>query len=66
LLAELSIDQHHDAIAGTAMQYVTNDYQFRLSVAQDKGLIQTKKYLSEVLAQHGIQTKNGAESVLRC
>jgi hypothetical protein len=26
LLAELSIDQHHDAIAGTAMQYVTNDY----------------------------------------
>jgi len=39
LLAELSIDQHHDAIAGTSMQYVTNDYQFKLSIAQDKGLI---------------------------
>jgi len=29
-LGELSINQHHDAIAGTAMQYVTDDYQLKL------------------------------------
>lgn len=34
LLDELSVDQHHDAIAGTAQEYVTMDYQVKLSQAE--------------------------------
>lgn len=30
MLDELSVNMHHDAISGTAAQYVTWDYQFLL------------------------------------
>ena len=34
LLGDVSDCQHHDAIAGTSMQHVANDYQFKLAKAQ--------------------------------
>ena len=30
MLDAMGINQHHDAISGTAQQYVANDYAFRL------------------------------------
>ena len=36
LLDGLGVSQHHDAITGTAKQYVTNDYSVRLWKGVDK------------------------------
>lgn len=46
LLDELSVNQHHDAISGTAAQYVTFDYQFKLNAAQDKSQKPFKKAIA--------------------
>lgn len=43
LLDQLAIVQHHDAVTGTATQYVTLDYQYRLQKAQDVSDITYKK-----------------------
>lgn len=49
LLDQLSVDQHHDAISGTAAQYVTFDYQFKLQTAQDKSQVPFKKIIKDSL-----------------
>ena len=41
----MGVVQHHDAISGTAKQYVTFDYQWNLAKAFDKGKIVYGKYL---------------------
>ena len=55
-LDELSVNQHHDAISGTATQYVTFDYEFKLQTAQDKSQIPFKKIIKESLLQIGVNT----------
>ena len=35
----MGVVQHHDAISGTAKQYVTFDYQYNLAKAFDSGQI---------------------------
>lgn len=66
-LSEVSIDQHHDAIAGTAMQYVTNDYQTKLVQAAVSGEAFAKEHVAKVINfKTGILSKNGAASVLTC
>jgi len=36
-LHQLGVSVHHDAISGTAQQFVANDYAVRLSTALSKG-----------------------------
>lgn len=67
LLDQLSILQHHDAVTGTATQYVTLDYQYRLQKAQDISDITYKKEVINALkAYAGISVKDGTKSVKRC
>jgi|SaaInl33SG_5_DNA_1037386.scaffolds.fasta_scaffold132313_1 hypothetical protein len=49
LLDQLAIVQHHDAVTGTATQYVTLDYQYRLQRAQDISDISYKKEIVAAL-----------------
>ena len=49
LLDQLAIVQHHDAVTGTATQYVTLDYQYRLQRAQDISDISYKKEIIAAL-----------------
>ena len=37
LLDQLGVVQHHDAITGTAKQYVSNDYSWHLYKAKEEG-----------------------------
>jgi len=66
LLGEVSINQHHDAVAGTATQAVTMDYQFKLAQAQAKSAKASHQLILETLAANGIKAKGGAESLLKC
>ena len=54
---QLSVNQHHDAISGTASQYVTFDYEFKLQTAQDRSQIPFKKIVAESLEQIGLKTE---------
>jgi hypothetical protein len=51
-LDQLSIVQHHDAITGTATQYVTLDYQYRLQRAQDISDITYKREIVKALENY--------------
>jgi hypothetical protein len=54
---QLSVNQHHDAISGTASQYVTFDYEFKLQTAQDRSQIPFKKIVADSLEQIGLKTE---------
>lgn len=55
LLQELSIYIHHDAITGTAKQYVADDYAFRMQKAVEGGMpILHEEMLSRMLKETGI------------
>jgi hypothetical protein len=64
LLDQLSVDQHHDAISGTAAQYVTFDYQFKLQTAQDKSQKPFKSIIADSLPQTGFKTE--AKHIHQC
>lgn len=67
LLDQLSILQHHDAVTGTAKQFVTYDYQFRLQKAQDISDVTYKKEIVGALqAYAGISVKDGSKGIKRC
>lgn len=52
LLDQISIVQHHDAVAGTASQYVTNHYQFKLQKGQDLSVHNTKEQIAKALNEY--------------
>ena len=59
MLESLSIYQHHDAITGTAKQYVADDYSFRMQRSIDFSSKTYFKELSERLARAtGIKAAN--------
>jgi len=45
LLDQMGVVQHHDAVTGTAKQYVSNDYSFNLYKAEENSKSIYKKYL---------------------
>ena len=66
LLDSLSIVQHHDAVAGTASQYVTDDYQTRLKKAQDLSEAQTKDQVVKAMREYAGLVVSNETSVMRC
>ena len=55
----MGVVQHHDAISGTAKQYVTFDYQYNLAKAFDSGKILYAKELQRIIKkQTGLELKN--------
>ena len=62
----MGVVQHHDAITGTAKQYVTFDYQWNLAKAFDKGKIVYGKYLQDILHKKTGLVLNGKEQFVMC
>jgi hypothetical protein len=59
LLDQMGVVQHHDAVTGTAKQYVSNDYSFNLYKAEENSKSIYKKYLQDVVKkQYGIEIKS--------
>lgn len=60
----MAVQLHHDAITGTAKQFVTNDYQVRLSQALTDSKSLYNKELSKILEEEtGIRTN---QSLVTC
>jgi hypothetical protein len=55
----MGVVQHHDAVTGTAKQYVSNDYSYNLYKAEENSKSIYKKYLQDVVKkQYGIEIKS--------
>lgn len=65
-LDQLSILQHHDAVTGTATQYVTLDYQYRLQKAMDVGDITYKKEMIKALSSFAGISVSDQKLLKRC
>lgn len=63
MLEELSIYLHHDAITGTAKQYVANDYTDRMQKAVDLSMKTYTAQVEEILKH---DTGYKASSLLKC
>lgn len=51
---------HHDAITGTSVQYVANDYAWNLATAFDKSKKVYKKQIEDIVsAQYNLKIKDG-------
>ena len=49
LMDPIGVAQHHDAITGTAKQYVSNDYSYRLQKGLDESRETYKKEIAKVV-----------------
>ena len=47
MLDAIGINQHHDAISGTGMQAVADDYAWKLSKAESHNAVEYVKQISE-------------------
>ena len=63
MLESLGIYLHHDAITGTAKQYVADDYSFRMQKAMDSS---SKVYKQVLLEKMKSQTGIDASSLESC
>jgi hypothetical protein len=52
LLDQVSIDQHHDAVAGTSTLAVTYNYQWHLDLAVKASANKTKEQVAKALNQY--------------